>query len=52
MDNRMKVKVKLELDAEWASNYDKAELIEFLRDNWSNALGFRGEIRSLNIVKR
>ena len=52
MGKEVKLSVTLELDEEWAGNHDEAELIEYLKHRWGTDLGFRGEVRRLNIVKR
>ncbi len=51
MGNEMRLKVQLELDEQWASNHDNAELIEFLKHSLNTTLGFRGEVKRLSIVK-
>ena len=52
MANEIKLKVTLKMDEKWASNHDEVELVERLKDSWDTVLGYRGEIKRLNIVKR
>lgn len=46
----IQLEVMLELDEMWASNQTADELIDYIRDRMDSSLGFRGQIRSLNVV--
>jgi len=48
--NKITFRVTLKLDEKWASNYSEEELVEYLEDRLNSSLGFRGEIKRLNVV--
>jgi hypothetical protein len=50
--NEITLKVRLELDEQWASNHEKRELVEYLKLALGRTLGFRGTVKRLSIVKR
>ena len=52
MVNDIRVKVKVRLDEQWASNHADEYLVEFLEQSLNTALGFRGEVKGLKIVRR
>ena len=48
----IKFKVTLELNEKWASNQTTEELVDYLKARLNSSLGFRGQIRKLNLVAR
>lgn len=46
------LKVSLELDEKWASNFSREELLEYTKERLNYSLGFRGEVKKLMIVSR
>jgi hypothetical protein len=48
----IKFKVTLELNEKWASNQTTEELVDYLKARLNSSLGFRGQIKKLNLVAR
>ena len=47
--NNLTLKVSLELDEKWASNFTTEELVEYLKERLNYSLGFRGNVKRLRI---
>ena len=47
--NDIILKVSLELDEKWASNFTREELLEYLKEKLNYSLGFRGEVKRLRL---
>ena len=53
MENKqITLKVTLEFDEKWASNFTREELLEYLEERLNYSLGFRGEVKRIRIVSR
>jgi hypothetical protein len=52
MENDIRLKVRIRLDDKWAANHEQADLVEYLQHSMNNALGFRGEVEGLSVLKR
>lgn len=48
----LRFKVTLELNEKWASNQSSEELVDYLKARLNSSLGFRGQIKKLNLVAR
>ena len=48
----LRFKVTLELNEKWASNQTSDELVDYLKARLNSSLGFRGQIKKLNLVAR
>jgi len=48
----LRFKVTLELNEKWASNQTSEELVDYLKARLNSSLGFRGQIKKLNLVAR
>ncbi len=47
-----KFKGTLQLDEKWASNQTTDDLTEYIKARINSSLGFRGQIKKLNLVTR
>ena len=50
--NGIKVSIIIEISKKWADNLTEAELVKFIRAKIDGALGFRGEVKKVKLVKR
>ncbi|MFC1848377.1 hypothetical protein ACFLXV_03610 [Chloroflexota bacterium] len=48
----LKFKVTLELNEKWAGNQTTEELVDYIKARLNSSLGFRGQIKKLNLVTR
>jgi hypothetical protein len=48
----LKFKVTLELNEKWASNQTTEELVDYIKARLNSSLGFRGQIKKVNVVTR
>ena len=48
----IRFKVTLELNEKWARNQTTEELVDYLKARLNSSLGFRGQIKKLNLVAR
>ena len=48
----LKFKVTLELNEKWAGNQTTEELVDYIKARLNSSLGFRGQIKKVNVVKR
>ena len=48
----LKFKVTLELNEKWASNQTTEELVDYIKARLNSSLGFRGQIKKVNVVAR
>jgi len=48
----LKFKVTLELNAKWAGDQTTEELVDYIKARLNSSLGFRGQIKKLNLVTR
>jgi hypothetical protein len=48
----LRFKVTLELNEKWARNQTSEELVDYLKARLNSSLGFRGQIKKLNLVAR
>ncbi|MEE8471278.1 MAG: hypothetical protein V3S51_08110 [Dehalococcoidia bacterium] len=51
-NNQITFRVTLELHADWANSLTQEELVEFIRDRLNGSLGFRGEVKKINVRKK
>lgn len=47
--NHIILKVSLELDEKWASNFSREELLEYLKEKLNYSLGFRGQVENVRV---
>ena len=53
MDNKQIIlKVTLELDEKWASNFTREELLEYLKERLNYSLGFRGHVKRMTTPRQ
>jgi len=48
----LKFKVTLELNEKWAGDQTTEELVDYIKARLNSSLGFRGQIKKLNLVTR
>ena len=48
----LKFKVTLELNEKWASNQTTEEVVDNIKARLNSSLGFRGQIKKVNVVAR
>ena len=51
-DIEVKLQVTLKLNEDWVSNQTTEELIECIKVRLNSSLGFKGQVKALNVVTR
>lgn len=50
-DRKMRMRLTLELEREWASQLSKEELADYIRHRLDTTLGFRGKVKRLSLAE-
>jgi hypothetical protein len=50
-DQKIKIRIALELDEKWASKLTQEELTEYLEARINYSLGFRGRVKKMTPVR-
>jgi len=46
----VKLQVTLKLNEDWVSNQTTEEVIEYIKSRVNSSLGFKGQVKALNVV--
>ena len=49
-NNKVTLRVTLELDEKWASHLTREELAEYIRERLNSSLGFRGQVKRFRLL--
>ena len=49
-NNKVTLRVTLELDEKWASHLTREELAEYIKERLNSSLGFRGQVKRFRLL--
>jgi len=51
-NNKVTLRVTLELDEKWASHLTREELAEYIKERLNSSLGFRGQVKRFRLINQ